>query len=145
MTISFFVHGLPMPGGSKKGFVTKTGRVAIVDAAENKTWRGDVKRAALEAYHDDPLGCPLEVTFIFFTLRPKGHYGEGRNAKRLKPSAPLYPASKPDALKLARSTEDALTGIIWKDDCLTVDLKIAKRYGPRPGCQIIIQVKESPK
>lgn len=140
--IAFFVHGQPQPGGSKKGFVTKSGRVAIVDDAKyGKDWRGDVKRAASDHYRGEPLNCALDVRFVFFTLRPKGHYGSGRNARRLKPSAPRFPLGKPDVLKLARSTEDSLTGIIWKDDCTTVDLSLKKRYGPKPGARIFVVVK----
>lgn len=140
--LSFFVPGVPQPGGSKRGFVTRQGRVAIVDDARHgKDWRGDVKRFARDAYHGDPLDGPLAVTFLFFVARPRGHYGTGRNAARLKPSAPRYPTTKPDVLKLVRSTEDSCTGIIWKDDCLTVDIVARKRYGPRPGARITVALK----
>ena len=60
----------------------------------------------------------------------------------MKGSAPFYHTTKPDALKLARSTEDALTGIVWADDAQTAVLEISKRYadaGEPCGCQIVIQ------
>lgn len=140
--IAFFVEGTPQPGGSKKALPTKSGRTVIVDDAKyGKEWRGDVKRAARDHYTGEPLDCALDVRFVFFKLRPKGHFGTGKNASRLKASAPKYPTNKPDALKLARSTEDALTGILWRDDCSTVDLSIRKRYGLRPGAQIYVAVK----
>jgi Holliday junction resolvase RusA-like endonuclease len=58
----------------------------------------------------------------------------------LKPNAPKYPTTRPDALKLARAAEDALTGIIWTDDAVTVDLTIKKRYGELPGVNITVRV-----
>jgi len=45
-SISFFVPGLPAPGGSKRfvGFGKKTGRAILIDAAgqRNKDWKANV-------------------------------------------------------------------------------------------------------
>lgn len=141
--IVFYVADTPKPGGSKKGFTNpKTGRVVIVDdCAGNKGWRLSVQVAAKQAYDGPLLVDALKVLFTFFVQHPKGHYGTGKNASTLKASAPRYPTTKPDVLKLARSTEDALTGVIWMDDSSTVNLELRKRYcepGQRPGVQILI-------
>ena len=140
--VTFFVPGVPQPGGSKNGFPVrmKSGRtrVNIVDDAKrNAPWRAVVALAA--RYHfETPLAGPLVVSFVFAMPRPKSHFGTGRNASTLKASAPSMHTGKPDALKLARSTEDALTGIAWLDDCQTVDLRIRKVYAERPGCWVTI-------
>lgn len=127
--ISFFVPGKPAPGGSKRGFVTKTGKVAMVDMGKNnKEWRSDVRAAALMAYQGQPLTQALCVLTIFLMQRPKSHYGTGKNADKLKPDAPIWHTSAPDTTKLFRSTEDALTGIIWNDDAQIVQQKLTKRY-----------------
>lgn len=140
--IVFFVPGHPAPGGSKKAFVNEaTGHAQIVDDCErNGPWRDRVASFARRAYSGPLLDGPLDVRMVFFLLRPKGHYGEGANARRLKPSARPYPTSKPDALKLARAAEDALTGVLWRDDAMTVDLVVLKRYG-EPGVRITVSVK----
>jgi len=70
--------------------------------------------------------------------RPKYHFGTGRNAGKLKDNAVYWCETTPDALKLTRSTEDALTGIAWKDDKQVVDLHVKKIYGERPGAIIRI-------
>ena len=134
--VSFEVHGIPKPGGSKRGFFNKyTKRVQIVDACKNGDWKADVKRAAMEAYAGPLLDELIDVDMTFFLLRPKGHF----NSKgQVKPNAPEAPGTKPDVLKLARSTEDALTGIVWIDDSRTVTLTLRKRYGPKPGAIIRI-------
>ena len=128
--IKFFVPGLPQPGGSKKGFYNpKTGRVVVVeDAKKNKPWREDVKGFALDAYSGLPLACPLSLEVMFYLPRPKRHFGSGRNADRLKPSAPPYPTVKPDCTKLLRALEDALTGVLYQDDVLIVSQVVGKRY-----------------
>jgi Holliday junction resolvase RusA-like endonuclease len=140
MQIQFFVHGKPQPGGSKKGFVNpKTGRVVILDDAKhNASWRERVVIAAKEAHTGPPLDGPLVVAMEFFFLRPKGHFGAGKKADQLKPFAPGRPSARPDVLKLARSTEDALTGHLWHDDSQTVRLLLDKSYGPIAGARITV-------
>jgi Holliday junction resolvase RusA-like endonuclease len=135
MRIEFFVQGSAKPAGSKRGFAIKqggqyTGRVVVQDASgeAGRIWRQDVKAAAREAYQGAPLDCPLAVVAIFYQARPKAHFGGGRNAHLLKASAPRYPVSKPDTTKLFRAVEDALTGILWKDDCLIVAQQVRKKY-----------------
>lgn len=144
--IEFFVPGKPMPGGSKKAFVNKkTGRANVVDASgqRGKDWRADVKQFAATAYQGPLLGDALIVTMEFVIPRPMSHWGTGQNARILKPLAPRKPTTKPDVLKTARSVEDALTGVIWHDDCQTVRLVLDKRYvetpDERPGVFVRVE------
>ncbi len=150
----FLVQGTPAPGGSKSAFVVtnkKTGQpirakatgriiVNITDNAGegNKLWRSVVANTARCHFTGPPLQCALKCQFIFYMKRPQSHL----NSKgELKPSAPTNHTGKPDALKLARSTEDALTSIVWADDSQTVKLCTEKRYcgpGEVPGCSIRI-------
>ena len=140
--IEFFVAGVAKPAGSKRGFfIPKLKRVVIVDANPNsKDWKSDVKSDAIANYDGELLTCPIAVRFTFYVTRPKGHYRTGKNAHLLRDSAPKFPASKPDVLKLARGVEDALTGIIWKDDAQIVTEHIAKRYADNPG--VLIEITE---
>jgi Holliday junction resolvase RusA-like endonuclease len=143
--VTFFVPGVPQPGGSKKGFVVKTKsgglRANVVeDAKRNAPWRAVVSLAGSEAFLV-PLTGPLSVSFSFAMPRPGSHYGTGRNADKLKPSSPAGHTSKPDITKLIRSTEDALKGIAWVDDSQIVSQSAGKMYtnDRRPGCWIMIQ------
>lgn len=70
----------------------------------------------------------MRLELRFFSERPKNHYGTGRNTGRLKSSAPPYKITNPDLTKLTRAVEDALTGIIWKDDSQVVQQETMKRY-----------------
>lgn len=138
---SFSVEGTPQPGGSKRAFVIKgTNRAVITDAnSKASAWKSDVKVYARLAYRGAVLEGPLRVQAQFAQVRPKHHYGTGKNSNTLKPSAPHYPTSKPDATKLWRPTEDALTGIIWKDDAQIVSQCIEKVYADRPGVFICVE------
>lgn len=63
---------------------------------------------------------PLAVTCTFYKPRKKNQYGTGRNADVLKETAPAFPIAAPDATKLWRGFEDALTGHLWHDDSRVV-------------------------
>jgi Holliday junction resolvase RusA-like endonuclease len=144
-SITFFVPGLPQPGGSKRAF--RIGNKTVVTDANPKAkgWKSQVIDAAREAMQGRPLMTEaLSVTMTFYLPRPKGHYGSGKNAAKLKASAPQYPTTKPDALKLARSTEDALTGIVWRDDSQTAWLSLYKRYATDVGIGVSVTARELP-
>ena len=138
--IEFFVPGTPQPGGSKRAFFNpKTKRAQVVEACKgNPAWRSDVKAFALAAYDGPLIGGPLYLVVEFVMARPKGHFGSGKNAQVLKPSAPPYPTSKPDTTKLLRTLEDALTGIVWVDDAQVVRQEVFKLYadGRRIGAYV---------
>jgi Holliday junction resolvase RusA-like endonuclease len=141
--IQVWVPGVPQPGGSKRGFYNpRLGRVIITDAnAKVKPWRASVSQAASEVV-SEMLEGPLRVRFDFVFPRPKGHFGSGKNATVLKRNAPQYPVVKPDATKVIRSTEDALKGILWRDDSQIVTQAATKRYGAQAGCLIRV-IQES--
>jgi Holliday junction resolvase RusA-like endonuclease len=140
--IHFFVAGVPKPAGSKRGFfIPKLKRVIITDANPNsKDWKIDVKHAAQKAYSGPLIDLPLSVRFTFNIVRPKGHFGTGKNATTLRNGARKFPTSKPDLLKLARGVEDAMTGIIYSDDSQIVSERLFKRYADAPG--VLIEIFE---
>jgi Holliday junction resolvase RusA-like endonuclease len=139
---SFFVPGIPKPGGSKRAFVIPgTNRAIITDAnPKAKDWKNSVSQVATD-HGVTPLSGPLELSIDFIFPRPKGHYGTGKNEDVVKASAPKHHTVKPDATKLTRSTEDALTGIAWRDDAQVAVQAISKWYaesGETPGARITI-------
>lgn len=140
-TVSFTVIGKPEPAGSKRAFRHNgTGRMVVVDANRKaKPWQVAVARAGAEAMDGGPLlSSAVELRLTFFSPRPKGHYGTGRNAGTLRSSAPSHPTGRPDVLKLARGVEDALTGVCWRDDAQIVDEHLHKHYGEPPRVEVRI-------
>jgi Holliday junction resolvase RusA-like endonuclease len=145
--VSIVVWGEAKPAGSKRavplGGKNPTGRWGVVD--DNKQsgpWKRSVAQAAGEQYLGPLLLGPLTVEIVFVQTRPKVHFGTGRNEGIVKDSAPAYPAKKPDVLKLARAVEDALTGVVWRDDDQIVDERLAKRYGDRARVEIRVWPSE---
>ena len=137
---------MPVAQGSKQAFVLPgTRRAVLVEAGRARTdlkpWRMNVAfgaRAALAgAPWDQSRGIRLDCTFYF--VRPKSHYGTGKNANAVKAAAPNAHVVKPDRDKLLRAVQDALTGTIYRDDCQVYCGNTIKLYcndGQGPGVHV---------
>ena len=127
--LNFVAFGLPSPGGSKSAFRNpRTGKIVVVDAGGKKTrtWRTVVAHAARAAMSGGELmQPPLALVIEFRMPRPKNHY---KASGEIKADAPWFPIVRPDLTKLLRSTEDAMTGIVWHDDSQIVEQNIHRTY-----------------
>ena len=83
---------------------------------------------------------PLKVSCCFYMPRPKGHYGTGRNAGKLKASAPRWHTNKPDIDNYIKFLLDCLNGLAWKDDAQIVFLDAIKCYAETPKTVIEVSL-----
>lgn len=131
---TFIVEGVPAPQGSKKAFV-RGGRAVLVEAsAKVKPWR-DAVAVQAKRHFPTPLDGPVYVAVQFVMPRPKAW---GR--KRMDPMV-----QTPDADKLLRAVNDALTGIAYRDDSQIVHLVGRKRravHGETPGAVITVRAEQ---
>jgi Holliday junction resolvase RusA-like endonuclease len=100
-----------------------------------------VRCQAQEVSPAELMTAAVFLTITIYLQRPKMHYG----AKGLKKSAARFPTMRPDSLKIARAIEDALTGVVWRDDSQVVWHRIEKCWADgedRPG--VMIHVNEAP-
>jgi Holliday junction resolvase RusA-like endonuclease len=143
--IRFWVNGIPATGGSKKAMRhSRTGKVVVLeDCDRNASWRSEVSIEATKAMVGrKPFDGPLVASYLFYLPRPIRDYGIGRNSGNLKADAAKNHIHKPDATKLVRAAEDALTGIVWKDDAQVIIQTVMKLYcnpgdaHPTPGALI---------
>ena len=136
----FTVEGLsPAPQGSKRH--VGGGRM-IESSAKVKPWREAVRQEAL-ATGAPMTDQPVFVQLTFRFIRPKGHH----NSKgELRPSAPTQHSTRPDIDKLARSTLDGLTGVLFSDDSQVAFMTCTKEYaapGQREGATIEVRIMGS--
>lgn len=124
------VFGSAEPAGSKRGFYRPGLGVRIVDDnPKSREWKNLVASVAGNVATRGLLEGPLRLEATFYRLRPSSHYGSGKNAAVLKPSAPPFPVVRPDTTKLLRAVEDAVKGIWYRDDAQIVDQVVRKRWG----------------
>ena len=83
------IDGLPVPQGSLVSNGIGRG-LRHSNHVKLKPWRYTVVSAILAAKPKDwDPSLPVSVTATFRFPRPQSHYGTGRNADTLKPSAPI--------------------------------------------------------
>jgi Holliday junction resolvase RusA-like endonuclease len=121
--LEFTVHGDPKPQGSKRGFVTKTGKVAMVEMAgvALKSWREAIAwtaRGEAAKQNWEVTDQPITMEVIFYMKKPQ------------KPKFVL-PAVRPDIDKLLRALLDGLTQAktVYVDDSQVCILQASKTYG----------------
>lgn len=146
---TFFIPGDPAPGGSKKVVTNKSKKpgarpwLIVDDAKHNAKWKGIVQLIARNRWKAPTLKGPCIVECVFYMRRPLGHF-VANDARRgiLKDTAPEFHTVKPDASKLRRSTEDAMSGIVYEDDSLIAKGSQEKRYcapGEESGCIVTVR------
>ena len=122
--------GPPQAMGSKSAFV-RNGRAIVTDqkGQKLKDFQTQLRWAMKETAPKSLILGPVRVALTIVIKRPKSHYGTGKNAAKLKDSAPVFCTSKPDADKVLRSCLDCGTGIWWRDDSqVCVIGTLTKRY-----------------
>ena len=130
---SFRIYGDPVPQGRPRVTWLAKHKGIVYDPKESKKWKKEVAHQVMLHCHrpKELLIGPLEVQMIFYLKKPK------------KPKAEQH-ITRPDCTNLAKGVEDALEGIIYKNDSQIWKLEVTKRYVDEifpPGT--IITVKES--
>jgi len=125
--VSFVVYSRAAPQGSKRHI----GNGVMIESSKRvKPFRADVRKAAESAAlpPDWPMAAPMRVGMRFHFARPKSHF-KG-NGVALSKSAPEEATSHGlgDLEKLARSVNDALSGVLFNDDRQVVEMHLAKCY-----------------
>lgn len=144
--VRIVVYGRPAPQGSKK-LVTNAGYPRMLESsAALVPWRDAVLVAARTRMRElgggvcqrPPLNGPLQARMVFTLGKPASAPKRRRT----------WPCRAPDASKLLRGTEDALTDAgVWVDDARVVDYtRVAKVYPDEdpealdvPGALIVVR------
>lgn len=136
--IVLHVTGTPAPKGSSRA-MNIGGKARLIassssaNARKQAAWHKAVQSSV--APNVVPIDGPVCVAMTLRLARPRNHYGTGRNANVVKPTAPGWPLVCPDIDKLVRCTLDALTGLAFVDDSRIVSVNATKVYG-EPGAEI---------
>lgn len=144
--VDFLAPGLPQTKGSTKAFIRRRGgkpfAVITNDNEKNDGWAYLVSYFATQCMAGrPPIDGPVHVTLTFLLPRPQDHFGTGRNAGRLRPSASPKPDVKPDLDKMQRSIFDALSRIVYRDDACVTTAVIMKRYAEtQPGVRVRVEL-----
>jgi crossover junction endodeoxyribonuclease RusA len=142
--MKIFIPGVPVPKGSAKAFYNKhLGRAQVIqdNSERQKPWASLISTIAAMEWTGRPMIVgPVSLSLKFHMPRPKKHFFTGKRAHVLRPDAPMWHTSHTGDLdKLIRCVKDALTGIVWVDDCQVAHMgDMSKVYSDTPGVDIEI-------
>jgi len=144
-----FVPGTVRPQGSMKLFRNpRTGKEVASYSDSTMAWRNTL-HLELRQWWDGrpPIETPVEVTLDTWFARPKGHFGTGRNAGQVRPSAPVWQGGYPDLDKCERAVGDGLVDAgVLLDDALIVSWIASKQWcepGQKAGAAITLEVLDA--
>ena len=117
--------------------------IRVYDDPKSRKAKDTLAKVVQDQAPEELLDCPLRVDLEFFMPRPKGHYGTGKNAGKLKLRFQgLHHTKKPDIDNLRKLVMDAMTGVFWRDDSLVCEGATVKQYSDRPRTEIYIKTLE---
>ena len=126
--IQFKFPVTPTPKGRHRTTMNKkTGVVRSYKPEKTRKFENYIKYASRKQYKGDFLLGPIVVEMWFYMLKPKTSKNE-------------YPIVKPDLTNLAKSVEDGLNLIAYKDDSQIVDEHLYKRYTTEEKAYILVTI-----
>jgi len=87
-----------------------------------QAFKATVRLAASQAHIGAPLEGPLALVATFVFPRP------GRLCWKKRPMPRCWHHSKPDTENVLKALQDALTGLLWKDDAQIAEVRCSKVY-----------------
>jgi Holliday junction resolvase RusA-like endonuclease len=95
-----------------------------------RLWRHAINDEARKHADGKLIEGPVTMSVHFKLLKPK-------SAPKKKRTWPIGKMSG-DLDKLARAVGDALTGVLFVDDCQIIEWLVSKDYGDKPGAMVTV-------
>lgn len=143
-SFTFVVPSLPVAQPRQRHRIVSSKEKSFVQNYTPKndpvnTYKKDVRIALLSSYSGPVLDCAVGIFITAYFPRPKSLCWE------TKPMPHLRKKTKPDNDNIEKSTWDALSGLLYRDDSLISDNGLKKRICAgveQPSVQIRIEVYE---
>ena len=119
-----------------------TGRgkfIRMYDPPKTAKFKKQLQALATEMYHDAPLEGEIYLKVAFYRKIQKS---TSKKEHDRRVSGTHRPIVKPDLSNYLKAFEDALNGVLWKDDAMIVHEKIDKYYSDVPRIEVEIKVKK---
>ena len=135
--LAFDIPGQPIGQGRPK-FSTINGHARAYDPEKSRNYKAYVRLLATQAMKDRGFTmiegpCCLSINAYFEVPKSKSKKFREAALNGLE-----RPTKKPDLSNIIKVIEDALNGLVYKDDSSIVSLKIQKYYSEFPRVEIEI-------
>lgn len=136
-SLSFAIVGEPCAQGRPR-FSTVGGFVKAYDPAKSRDYKAYVKYVAThEAKKQrwEYTERPLWLSVIAYMGIPKS---KSKKFKQAAKDGWERPTKKPDLSNIVKGIEDALNGLLYKDDSQIVKLDVTKYYSEEPRVEVFL-------
>jgi len=136
MIITFKVDADPV--GKQRARYAKRGNfVQTYTPDKTRNYESLIKEAAIEAMGSNEI-LETPVTLYLYIRAP---IPKSSTKKRLEA---IYkglekPIKKPDASNVLKSVEDAMNGVVYKDDSQIVNIHVSKVYSSQSGIDVCVK------
>lgn len=133
--ITFEIPGEVVAQGRPRA-TRRGGGVRMYDPPKSAAYKKHVAEVGKKHAPSEPLEQPLMVKINIYRQYLKSWTKKQRQDAE---GGALLPVTRPDLSNYCKGIEDALNGIIWKDDSQIVSLTLEKHYAERSYAFIEIQ------
>ena len=136
--LMFEIPGSPIGQGRPK-FSTINGHARAYDPEKSRNYKAYVKLLATQAMKEQGFEmiegpCSLDILAFFEVPKSKSKKFKERALEGLE-----RPTKKPDLSNIVKGIEDALNGLVYKDDSSIVYLSVGKYYSDVPRVEVILR------
>ncbi|QDP26245.1 RusA family crossover junction endodeoxyribonuclease [Bradyrhizobium cosmicum] len=126
--ITITLAGAPQGKGRARAFL-RGGHIGHYTPEKTRSYEGMIRTAAMDAIAGRPaLDEPIE--FVLRAIFPVPVSWSNRKRARAY-TGHIKPGKKPDLDNIAKAWNDALNGVVYRDDSLICRMTLDKRYGPQ--------------
>jgi len=126
------------PVGKQRARYAKRGNfVQTYTPDKTRNYESLIKEAAIEAMgSSEPLETPVNLYLYIRAPIPKS-----LPKKRMEAclNGLEKPIKKPDASNVLKSVEDAMNGVVYKDDSQIVNIHVSKVYSSQSGVDVCVK------
>jgi len=137
--VAFKVPGKPVGKGRPR--TARRGKhVTLYTPEETASYESKVALAASQAMAGAAL-IPGAVEVMMRIMLPVP-VSWSQKKQRAALAGTVIPATKPDVDNVIKAVFDAINGVVWHDDTQVADLQVRRRYGARPGVEMVAMTLE---
>lgn len=133
--LEFTIDGKVQPQ-QRPRFSRQGGFVKTYDPPESARYKKHVAQVAERYALEELIDSPIKLTVDAYIEIPKSYTKKKR--KQIEDGELLH-IKKPDIDNMLKSITDGITGVLWTDDNLIVELIGRKHYSENPRAEIIIE------
>ena len=134
--VEIVIPGCPVPKGRARSAVIH-GRVVHYTPKPTKDYESLARSYAMQAMAKRKvMDGPVFLAVRFYLPIPESW------SKKKKESAlclAISPITKPDLSNLVKAVEDAMNGVVWRDDSQVTCMQVEKFYSDEPRSEVTVK------